>query len=118
MEGGVEVNVVQATPVGGWLPIGGCDWASHDVGSYESEFGNRNVLLDWANKSFLARDEADAQLFRMSVCYRNERVFHGKGTSSKDFFFVYTYLFRRMFVRIPFTRFQAVVLKRMNVVPS
>lgn len=92
--------------------------ASHDVGCYESEFANRGVLLEWANQSFLARDEADADLFRIGVCNPNERVFHGKGTSTEDFFYVYTYLFRRMFVRIPFTRFQAAVLKRMNVARS
>ncbi|WVY98312.1 hypothetical protein V8G54_030463 [Vigna mungo] len=118
LEGGVEIEVVRPTPAGGWPAIASYNWASHDVGSYEFEFGNRGVLQEWANQSFVARDEADAQLFRLSVCYPNERVFHGKGTSSEDFFYVYTYLFRRMMVHIPFTRFQAVVLKRMNVAPS
>lgn len=112
------MDAMRAEPVDGWSAIGGYGWASHYVGSYESEYKSRDDLLEWANQSFLARDEADPQVIRLSVSYPNERVFHEKGTSTKDFFFVYTYIFNQMFVRVPFTCFQAAVLQKMNVAPS
>lgn len=72
LEGGVEVDAMKVEPVGGWPTIGGYEWASHDVRSYESKYKSRDDLLGWANQLFLARDEADAQLFRLSVSYPNE----------------------------------------------
>lgn len=109
---------MRAEPVDRWPAVGGYGWASHDVGSYESKYKSQDDLLEWANQSFLARNEEDARLIRLSVSHPNERVFHGKGTSTEDFFFVYTYLFNRMFVCVPFTRFQTAVLRRMNIAPS
>ncbi|KOM43657.1 hypothetical protein LR48_Vigan05g126200 [Vigna angularis] len=115
LQGGV---VIDAEPAGGWLVIGGYDWASHEVGSYEPDFSTREELRLWAERSYIARDGEDARLFRLGVSHPNERVFHGKGTHIEDFFFVYTYLFNQMFVRVPFTAFQSVVLGRLNVAPS
>ncbi|WVY91748.1 hypothetical protein V8G54_037262 [Vigna mungo] len=65
LEGGVELESIRPTPPGGWPVVRGYDWAPHDVGTYESEFQSRGVLLEWANQSFVARDEADAQLIRL-----------------------------------------------------
>lgn len=45
LEGGVEVGAMRVAPAGGWPAISGYEWASHDVGSYESEFGSRDALL-------------------------------------------------------------------------
>lgn len=106
LEGGIEVDAMKAEPVGGWPAIGGYEWASHDIGSYESEYKSQDDLLVWVNQSFLARHEEDARLFHLSVSYPNERDFHGNGTSVEDFFFVYTYLFHQIFFRVPFMRFQ------------
>ncbi|XP_022632167.1 uncharacterized protein LOC106779147 [Vigna radiata var. radiata] len=117
LEGGVVVDGLDGTPAGGWPTIGGYTWASHDVGSFKSEIKTRGELLEWANQTYLVRDEEDARLIRLGVCRPNEWVFHGKGSSIEDFFFVYTYLFKRMHVRIPFSRFQAAVLRQMNVAP-
>lgn len=91
LEGGVVVDGMDAEPTDGWSVIAGYTWGSHDVGSYESEIKSRGDLLQWANQSYLVCDEEDARLIRLSVSRPNERVFHGKGTSVEDFFFVYTF---------------------------
>ncbi|WVY95090.1 hypothetical protein V8G54_034178 [Vigna mungo] len=36
----------------------------------------------------------------------------------EDFFFVYTYMFDQMYIHVPFTEFQASVLKELNIAPS
>lgn len=88
------------------------------MGSYESEYQTHEDLLEWADNNFVAWDEEDARLICLSSSCPNERVFHGKENSLKDFFFVYTYLFNQMFARVPFIVFQSTMLRKMNVAPT
>ncbi|WVZ15328.1 hypothetical protein V8G54_012894 [Vigna mungo] len=118
MKGGVHVDREMAEPAGGWLRIRGYRWASLELDEYTSDFGTREDLLWWLNRSYIARDLEDAQLFRLRVSHPNERVFHGKRSSQEDFFFAYIYMFDQMYVRVPFTDFQASVLKELNIAPS
>ncbi|KOM39030.1 hypothetical protein LR48_Vigan03g241200 [Vigna angularis] len=116
--GGIVIDTERAELAGGWPVIGGYDWASDEVGSYEFDFSTREELRLWAERWYIARDVEDACLIRLGVSHPNELVFHGKGAHTDNFFFVYTYLFNQMFVRVPFTAFQSAVLRRLNVAPS
>ncbi|KOM57308.1 hypothetical protein LR48_Vigan11g034100 [Vigna angularis] len=115
---GVDVDSERSEPEGGWPVIRGYRWASHDVGLYVSDYKTKEELQWWADRSFVVRDEYDACLIRLGVSHPNEGVFHGKGSSIEDFFFVYTYLFNQLFVRAPFTSFQSARLRELNVAPS
>lgn len=46
LQGRIKVEVVRAEPVGGWQVIGRYGWASHGVGSYETEYKTREDLLE------------------------------------------------------------------------
>ncbi|KOM55497.1 hypothetical protein LR48_Vigan10g138900 [Vigna angularis] len=117
LKGDVRIDREIAKPSGGWPRIKGYGWASHDV-TFRSDYNTREELQWWADRSHIVCDMEDARLIRLGVSHRNERVFHGKGTSEEDFFSVYTYMFSRLFLRVPFTAFQAVVLRDLNVAPS
>ncbi|KOM38011.1 hypothetical protein LR48_Vigan03g139300 [Vigna angularis] len=80
LQGRIDIDVEWAEPAGGWTTIGGYDWASHEMGSYEFEFSTREELHLWAEQSFIARDGEDAHLISLGVSHPNERVFHGKGS--------------------------------------
>ncbi|KOM47550.1 hypothetical protein LR48_Vigan07g125400 [Vigna angularis] len=110
--GGVVIDAERAEPADGWPMIGGYVWASHEVGSYESDFSTREELWLWAKRSYIARDGEDARLIRLGISHPNERVFHGNGAHTEEFFFVYAYLFNQMFVRVLFVTFQSSVLQR------
>lgn len=88
------------------------------MNEYTSNFGTHEDLLWWSNRSHIARDVEDARLFRLGASHPNERVFHRKGSSSEDFFFVYSYMFEQMYVRVSFTEFQASLLKELNIASS
>ncbi|XP_022636395.1 uncharacterized protein LOC111241662 isoform X2 [Vigna radiata var. radiata] len=118
LRGGIRVDSEMPEPAGGWPRIQGYRWASPDVDLYTSDFGTRAELLWWSKRSQVARDVEDARFFRLGVSHPNERVFHGKGNCSEDFFFVYTYMFDQLYVRISFTSFQASVLQELNIAPS
>ncbi|KOM45325.1 hypothetical protein LR48_Vigan06g063100 [Vigna angularis] len=118
LKGGVRIDRENVEPSDGWPHIKGYDWASHDVGTFVSDFSTREELQWWADRSHIARDVEDARLIHLGVSHRNERVFHGKGASEEDFFFVYTYMFNQLFLRVSFTAFQAPVLRDLNVAPS
>ncbi|KOM52593.1 hypothetical protein LR48_Vigan09g125200 [Vigna angularis] len=98
LKGSVRIDQEVAEPSEGWPRIKGYGWASHDVGLFRSDYSTRNELQWWAD--------------------RYERVFHGKGASEEDFFFLYTYMFNQLFLRIPFIAFQAAVLCELNVAPT
>ncbi|BAU02383.1 hypothetical protein VIGAN_11190000 [Vigna angularis var. angularis] len=51
---GIVIDAERAEPASGWPVIGGYDWASHEVGSYESEFSTQEELRSWAERSFIA----------------------------------------------------------------
>lgn len=59
--------------------------------------------------SYIVRDVEDARLIRAAVSRENERVCHGKESSPDDFFF------NQLHVRLPFTDFQAALLRELNV---
>ncbi|KOM49913.1 hypothetical protein LR48_Vigan08g074000 [Vigna angularis] len=118
LKGGVHIDQEDVEPSGGWPRIRGYGWASHDVSTFRSEYSTREELQWWADRSYIARDVEDARLIRLGGSHPNERVFHGKGASQEDFFFVYTYMFNQLFLRVSFTAFQAVVLRQLNVAPS
>lgn len=93
LQGGIEVDTARAEPTNGWPVIGEYGWASHDVGSYETEYKTHEDLLDWVNNSFVAWDKEDARLIRLGVSCPNERVFHGKESNPEDFFFLYILIY-------------------------
>lgn len=70
------------------------------------------------NRSYIVRDVAHAQFIRAAVSRENERVSHGKGSSVDDFFFFYANFFNQLHIRVPFTDFQAVILRELNVAPT
>ncbi|WVY89730.1 hypothetical protein V8G54_035244 [Vigna mungo] len=98
LKDGVRVDPEMAEPADGWPQIRGYRWASPDMDEYTSDFGTRDDLSWWSERSYIAHDV--------------------EGSSAEDFFFVYTYMFDQMYVRVPFTEFQSSVLKELNVAPS
>lgn len=90
----------------------------HEVGLYTSCFLRKRNLEWWADRSHMVQCIEDVSLIRLGACKRNERVYHGKESSTKDFFFVYTYLFSQMYVRVTFATFQSDVLCKLNIAPT
>ncbi|KOM51798.1 hypothetical protein LR48_Vigan09g045700 [Vigna angularis] len=62
--------------------------------------------------------QEDSRLIQAGVSLRNERVYHGKGSSSDNFFFMYANFFDQLCIRVPLTEFQMAVLQVMNVAPA
>ncbi|KOM54932.1 hypothetical protein LR48_Vigan10g082400 [Vigna angularis] len=118
LKGDVRIDREIAKSSGGWPHIKGYGWASNDVGTFRSDYNTQEELQWWADRSHIVRNMEDAHLIRLRVSHRNERVFHGKGTSEEDFFFVYTYMFNQLFLQVSFTAFQAAVLHELNIAPS
>ncbi|KOM31619.1 hypothetical protein LR48_Vigan01g117400 [Vigna angularis] len=114
LKGGIDIDDVGPVSVDCLPVVRGYDWASHGVSLYISEYGTKRQLKWWMDRLWIARDIEDARLMRLGVSRGNERVFHGKESSADDFFFVYTYLFDQLFVRVPFTPFQSAVLRELN----
>ncbi|KOM43533.1 hypothetical protein LR48_Vigan05g113700 [Vigna angularis] len=93
-------------------------WASQDVSLYVSDYDTKAKLQWWVDRSHIVSDDEDARLIRLGVNWPNEWVFHRKGSSVDDFFFVYAYLFNQLLVRVPITAFQWTVLRELNIAPS
>lgn len=98
--------------------ISGYDWASHDVSEYNSLFSSRVELKRWVENNCVLRTLDCSSLIKLSACKDNERVFHGKENHPHDLFFTYTYMFREMYIQMPFNSFQMGVLKVLNTTPS
>ncbi|KOM49703.1 hypothetical protein LR48_Vigan08g053000 [Vigna angularis] len=64
-----------------------------------------------------ARD-GDYDWAAREVDEEDERVFHGRENSSREFFYCYASLFYDLYLRVPFTTFQMDVLRTLNVAPS
>ncbi|KOM28286.1 hypothetical protein LR48_Vigan511s010900 [Vigna angularis] len=86
--GGVDVDDEGEVLVDCLSIIRGYDWASHEVGSYTLCFQKKEDLEWWANRSCVVRDGKDVALIWLTISKVNKQVYHGKGGSPKDFFFV------------------------------
>ncbi|KOM40840.1 hypothetical protein LR48_Vigan04g103800 [Vigna angularis] len=74
------------------------------------------TALTWRiGRLYIVRDVEDSRLIWAGVSLRNERVYHGKGSSPDDFFFMNANVFDQLCTRVPFTKFQMVVLWELNV---
>lgn len=90
------------------------DWASHEIGEFLSCFHKMIGIAVVKWKTFLKSLERTLQ-FNLIVCKRNERVFHGKGSALRDFFFMYAYLLKDLLVQLPFNKYQIGVLREINL---
>ncbi|KOM38259.1 hypothetical protein LR48_Vigan03g164100 [Vigna angularis] len=118
LKGGARIDWEKAESSSGWPRIKVYGWAFHDVGIFRSDYSTGEELQWWADRSHIARDVENARLICLGVSHRNEGVFHGKRANQEDFFFVYTYMFNQLFLRVSFIAFQAAVLRELNVAPS
>ncbi|KOM57372.1 hypothetical protein LR48_Vigan11g040500 [Vigna angularis] len=118
LKGGIPVDDAPLEWDGDGTVILGYDWAPHDASLFASEYGTKKVLTWRINWLYIVRDVEDSRLIRARVNLRNERVYHGKGSSPDDFFFMYANFFEQLCIRVPFTEFQMVVLREMNVAPT
>lgn len=48
------------------------------------------------------------------VYKKNKWVFHGKEDNHNDFFFMYTFIFYKIYVQVPFNNFHMNMLKNLN----
>ncbi|KOM45228.1 hypothetical protein LR48_Vigan06g053400 [Vigna angularis] len=94
------------------------DWAAREVGEISSLFRSRAMLADWVENSCILRTLGYSACVRLVSCREDERVFHGRENSSRDFFYCYASPFYDLYLRVPFTTFQMDVLKTLNVAPS
>ncbi|KOM40851.1 hypothetical protein LR48_Vigan04g104900 [Vigna angularis] len=118
LKGGIPVDDAPLEPDGDGTVIPGYDWAPHDASLFASEYGTKKALMWRIRRLYIVRDVEDSRLIRTGVSLRNERVYHGKGSSPNDFFFMYASFFDQLCIRVPFTEFQMVVLRELNVAPA
>ncbi|KOM41235.1 hypothetical protein LR48_Vigan04g143300 [Vigna angularis] len=118
LKGGIPVDDAPLEPNGDGTIIPGYDWVPHDVSLFASEYGTKKALTWRIGRLYIVRDVEDSRLVQAGVSLRNEQVYHGKGSSPDDFFFMYANFFDQLCIRVPFTRFQMVVLREMNVAPA
>ncbi|WVZ02858.1 hypothetical protein V8G54_023664 [Vigna mungo] len=117
VQGGVTIDPVALAPVGSLPRVDDYDCAGFDANTQVSCF-SRTGLQDFIDQSYVVRDTANAQAARVVVSRENERVCHGKGSSSEDYFFMYANLFTQQNIRVPFTDFQMELLRELNVAPT
>ncbi|KOM57938.1 hypothetical protein LR48_Vigan11g097100 [Vigna angularis] len=113
VKGGVRVDGSPFEPDGQGVVVS--DWAPYVASLYASAYGAREHLEWRVSRTHIVRDVEDSRLIRAGVSLRNERVYYGKRSSLDDFFYMYVNVFSQLFVRVPFTKFQMVVLREANV---
>ncbi|KOM31885.1 hypothetical protein LR48_Vigan01g144100 [Vigna angularis] len=97
---------------------GDYDWAAREVDEFSSLFRSSAVLADWVENSCILRTLGYNACVRLVACREDERVFHGRENSSREFFYCYASPFYDLYLRVPFTTFQMDVLRTLNVAPS
>ncbi|KOM38254.1 hypothetical protein LR48_Vigan03g163600 [Vigna angularis] len=113
LQGGVHVEGSPFEPDGYGIVVS--DWAPYVPGLYASAYDSRKDLEWRVNRTHIVRDIEDSRLIRAGVSMRNERVFYEKRSSPDDFFYVYVNFFTHLFIRVPFTKFQMVVLREASL---
>ncbi|KOM38097.1 hypothetical protein LR48_Vigan03g147900 [Vigna angularis] len=79
LKGDVRIDRENAEPSGGWPRIKGYGWASHDVGTFRSDYSTREELQWWAYRSHIARDVEDSRLIRLGGESSERASFSWKG---------------------------------------
>ncbi|KOM32903.1 hypothetical protein LR48_Vigan01g245900 [Vigna angularis] len=118
LKGGIRIDGSPYEPDGDGTLVSEYDWAPYSVSLFASAYDTRE-LLEWrVNRTHVVWDMEDSRLVRAGVSLRDERVYYGKRSSPDDFFYMYANVFVQLFVRVPFTEFQMVVLREANVAPA
>jgi len=101
-----------------------------ELSSYEDDWLDSKVTkvvyihnISSSIKSFIdSVDMLDISLpnnvFTLRRCLPTDRVFHGRGSSPIDFFFMYSEVFRDFCIRLPLDKFSIGVLRALNVAPT
>jgi len=94
------------------------DWVVEDVRTTYSKYmtiASLRVLVD-------IQDIVDSSVpdgaFSLGRCLPTDRVFHGRGSSTVDFFFMYARVTKDSCIVIPFDNFCSDVLRFLNVAPT
>lgn len=95
----------------------GYSWALYEVVEYVCSFFTWHSLKEFVGRVTLVRVAEYAKHFKLIVCKKNGRVFHGKEGDVHDLFFAYSYFFKDLLVCMPFSEFQMGVLRELNVAP-
>ncbi|KOM57469.1 hypothetical protein LR48_Vigan11g050200 [Vigna angularis] len=101
-----------------WPPVPGYEWVPHEVRQFPSSFYDRQAFRNLISHICLVKTAADAKHFKLAICQRTERVYHGRGNYPSDFFYVYATMFKDLKVLLPFSDFQMSVLRTLNLAPT
>lgn len=82
-------------------PVPSYGWVPHEVGQYLSCFNIRYSLEELTGRVALVKAAEDVEHFNLTICKKNELVFHGKEGVAHDFFYAYSCLFKDLLVRLP-----------------
>ncbi|BAT89826.1 hypothetical protein VIGAN_06090000, partial [Vigna angularis var. angularis] len=113
----IKIDVIEEGDGFAWpLPVvPSYDWASREVGKFVSNF-NTGGEFGWFTKHIpLLKAVDNARFFKLIVCKKNDRMYHGKMIASHDFFFKYSSLLKDLLVHPTFNEFQISVLRELNV---
>jgi len=94
------------------------DWVVTDVRITFSKYRTTASLRTLLDIQDLIDPSIPDGVFSLHPCTLSDLVFHGRGTSSVDFFFMYAHVMKDSCVFIPFDAFCLDVLRTLNVAPT
>jgi len=98
--------------------ISGYDWAPYEPRTLATRFRWGNDLGDLVERTRIFSEEVEDRHLRVKICAGNERVCHGKGEATLDFFYVYACLFHDLGLTVPFADWQMAVLRQIQCAPT
>jgi len=101
-----------------WPKRDGYGWVAEGVRNCYSKYRWSRLLKSWLNSIYLFERGFDPDTMRVERVSAVECVCHGREGATADFFYVYSCMFVKLHVRLPFDNFTMGVLRLLNVAPT
>ena len=101
-----------------WPKRSGYSWVAEGVRNCSSKYRWSRLLKSWLNSIYLFGRGFDPDSMHVERVSAVECVCHGREGSAADFFYVYSCMFVKLHVRLPFDEFTIGVLRLLNVAPT
>jgi len=101
-----------------WPKRDGYFWVAEGVRSCYSKYRWSRLLKSWLNSIYLFERGFDLDTMIVERVSVVECVCHGREGASSDFFYMYSCMFVKLHIRLPFDAFTMGILKLLNVAPT
>ena len=101
-----------------WPRREGYDWVAEGVRECCSKYRWSRLLRSWLNSVYLFERGVDTNAVSIERVSGVDAVCHGREGFEDDFFYMYSCMFMKLHVRLPFDEFTMGVLRKLNVAPT